>query len=258
MISIKGKSDSAEASENNLDEAKSNEDALMEDKTRESEGSTSQRGLNLQTMEPLHGLSEEGRTSLLKSCVNLIGLPVDADALNAVLRLCLRLTQDFDQAVLFTRLGGIKKLLSLTQASNFPGFISLTTLLIRHVLEDKDSIRHTMEKVVRSSTVNSNSSNTKEFHYLLRMLAPAACRAPDIFAEVAKEVLRVDFSLLNRRGDFVEDTRLLLKSLPPKQASSNATSPVMQEVKLLLLLSIALDEVQQHFSPFSGIAICDL
>ena len=39
------------------------------------------------------------------------GLSVDADALNAILRLLLRLTQDFEQAVVFAQLGGVKMLL---------------------------------------------------------------------------------------------------------------------------------------------------
>ena len=71
----------------------------------------------------------------------------------------------------------------LTQASSFSGFSSLATLLIRHVMEDPVTLRQTMEKVIRSSTVNSSSSNTKELHYLLACLAPAACRSPQLFAD---------------------------------------------------------------------------
>ena len=67
------------------------------------------------------GLNDEERASLLRSCVTLMKVPVDADALNAVLRLSLRLTQDFERAVEFTELGGVKMLLGLTQASTFSG-----------------------------------------------------------------------------------------------------------------------------------------
>ena len=49
----------------------------------------------------------------------------------------------------------------------------MATLLIRHVMEDPQTLTQTMEKVIRSSTINSNASNTKELHYLLRVLAPA-------------------------------------------------------------------------------------
>ena len=84
--------------------------------------------------------------------------------------------------VIFT--GFLCFLQDLTQASSFSGFSSLATLLIRHVMEDPVTLRQTMEKVIRSSTVNSSSSNTKELHYLLACLAPAACRSPQLFAEV--------------------------------------------------------------------------
>ena len=100
----------------------------------------------------LKKLSDNECSTLLHACVSLMGLAVDADALNAVLRLLLRLTQDFDQAVVFAQLGGVKMLLDLTQASSFSGFSSLATLLIRHVMEDPVTLRQTMEKVIRSST----------------------------------------------------------------------------------------------------------
>merc|ERR1712038_32621 len=165
------------------------------------------------------GLSPDGRISLLKSCVALISLPVDADALNAVLRLCLRLTQDFELASDFASFGGVKMLLKLTQVSGFSGFESLATLLIRHIMEDPNTLKHTIEKVIRASTASSSSYTTKELHYLLRVLAPAACRSPQMFAEVAREILRVDISLL-KRGEPEDDYRLLVKSLPMKSSAN--------------------------------------
>lgn len=71
------------------------------------------------------------------------------------------------------------------KVSAFCGFTSLATLLLRHVLEDPSTLRHTMEKVVRSATsgIGSNSSGvaqgsigSRELHYVLRVLGPAACR----------------------------------------------------------------------------------
>ncbi|XP_059079512.1 E3 ubiquitin-protein ligase HUWE1-like isoform X2 [Tigriopus californicus] len=171
-------------------------------------------------LKVMDGLKSPDKRTLLESCVALIGIPVDHHALNAVMRLCLRLTQDFEQAVLFSQLGGMKMLLGLTQASNFDGFPSLATLLVRHVMEDPETLRHTMEKVIRTCTVNASTPNNKELHYLFRALAPAACRAPEFFVDVAKDILRVDVTLLNKRGgELEEDPRLILKSLQPKSSS---------------------------------------
>ena len=38
-----------------------------------------------------------------------------------------------------------------------------------------------MEKVIRAATISNNAATTKELHYLLRYLAPAACRNPAMF-----------------------------------------------------------------------------
>jgi hypothetical protein len=46
-------------------------------------------------------------------------------------------------------------------------------------------------------------------------------------AEVGRELLRVDMSLLSKRGEPEEDPRLLLKSLPPKTASA---APPLRDV----------------------------
>ena len=125
-------------------------------------------------------------------------------------------------------------LLNLTQSSNFNGFASLATLLVRHVMEDPATLRAAIERVIRNSTSNSNQgSNTKEFHYLLKMLAPAACRSPELFQDLSREILRVDFNLLSKRGtDIEDDQRLLIKSIPPKSgsASNQVSSPPLQDV----------------------------
>ena len=44
------------------------------------------------------GLSKDQSEALLRAAVGLISVPVEPDALNAILRLCLRLTRTFSQA----------------------------------------------------------------------------------------------------------------------------------------------------------------
>ena len=78
----------------------------------------------------LKKLGDEDCSTLLHACVGLMGLPVDAYALNAILRLLLRLTRTFDYAVIFAQMGGVKMLLDLTQASSFSGFFSLVGFFI--------------------------------------------------------------------------------------------------------------------------------
>merc|ERR1719187_14784 len=178
------------------------------------------------------GLSPDQSSALLRAAVGLISIPVEPDALNAILRLCLRLTRTFNQATLFAELGGIKLLLGLTQVSCFSGFSSLASLLVRHVLEDEATLRHTMEKIIRSSAATSTAATTKELHYLLRSLAPAACRHPPTFTAAAADILRVDLALLSKRGEPEEDHRLLVKSLPSR--ASVAAPPLTDVSKAVI------------------------
>merc|ERR550532_1890940 len=193
---------------------------------------TSEEASTTATSYTCTGLTPDQSTALLRAAVGLISIPVEPDALSAILRLCLRLTRTFNQATLFAELGGIKLLLGLTQVSCFSGFSSLASLLVRHVLEDEATLRHTMEKIIRSSAATSTAATTKELHYLLRSLAPAACRHPATFTAAAADILRVDLALLSKRGEPEEDHRLLVKSLPSK--ASVAAPPLTDVSKAVI------------------------
>lgn len=95
----------------------------------------------------VQGLNHDHINTVIRCSVALISLPVNSSTLHAVLRLLLRLTREHRYALLFAELGGTKLLLSLSQVSGFQGFTSLATLILRHVLEEPDTLRHTYEKV---------------------------------------------------------------------------------------------------------------
>lgn len=50
------------------------------------------------------------------------------------------------------------------------------------------------------SGVARGSLGSKELNYILRVLGPAACRAPTLFAEVAKNTLRIVLPPPAKRG----------------------------------------------------------
>lgn len=95
----------------------------------------------------VQGLTEEMTTVLIRACVSMISVPVDPDTLHATLRLCLRLTRVHHYAMMFAELKSTRMILGLTQGSGFNGFTPLVTLLLRHIIEDPATLRHTMEKV---------------------------------------------------------------------------------------------------------------
>ncbi|XP_036447821.1 E3 ubiquitin-protein ligase HUWE1 isoform X1 [Colossoma macropomum] len=191
----------------------------------------------------VQGLSEEMTTVLIRACVSMISVPVDPDTLHATLRLCLRLTRAHHYAMMFAELKSTRMILGLTQSSGFNGFTPLITLLFRHIIEDPATLRHTMEKVVRSavtsgagsttSGVVSGSLGSREINYILRVLGPAACRNPECFTETANSCVRIalpaprgagtasddEFENFRIKGpnavQLVKTTPLKLSPLPP-------------------------------------------
>lgn len=96
----------------------------------------------------LAGLDMDQGSKLIVSCVGLLSIPADPDTLHAAMRLCLRLTRHYQHAENFAKLNGVKLLLNLSQSSAFSGFLTLATLLLRHLVEEPETLQHTMEKVM--------------------------------------------------------------------------------------------------------------
>ncbi|KAM5145307.1 E3 ubiquitin-protein ligase HUWE1 isoform 14-T14 [Mantella aurantiaca] len=208
----------------------------------------------------IQGLTEEMVTVLIRSCVSMLGVPVDPDTLHATLRLCLRLTRDHKYAMMFAELKSTRMILSLTQSSGFNGFTPLVTLLFRHIIEDPCTLQHTMEKVVRSaatsgagsttSGVVSGSLGSREINYILRVLGPAACRNPDIFTEVANNCIRIALPAPRGSGtasdDEFENLRIkgpnavqLVKTTPVKPSTLPIISDTIKEVIYDMLNALA-------------------
>ncbi|XP_043357429.1 E3 ubiquitin-protein ligase HUWE1 isoform X1 [Dermochelys coriacea] len=184
----------------------------------------------------IEGLPEEMVTVLIRACVSMLGVPVDPDTLHATLRLCLRLTRHHKYALMFAELRSTRMILGLTQSSGFNGFTPLVTLLFRHIIEEPCTLRHTMEKVVRSaatsgagsttSGVVSGSLGSREINYILRVLGPAACRNPEIFTEVANSCIRIALPAPRGSGTASDDEFENLRIKGPNAVQLVKTTPV--------------------------------
>lgn len=205
----------------------------------------------------LAGLNMEQGNELIRSCVGLLANSADPDTLHAAMRLCLRLTRHYLHAESFAKLGGVKLLLNLSHSSAFSGFLTLATLLLRHLVEEPETLYHTMEKVLRAYTGPNAAPSTKEFHFLMRVLAPAACRDVQQFTEVSKAFLRADLSLTNKRGD-EEDSRLLMKALPPRPGCNlPQLSGVAKDIVCDLLDALTIPVPPEETSTPSTVAEAD-
>ncbi|XP_024868314.1 E3 ubiquitin-protein ligase HUWE1 isoform X2 [Temnothorax curvispinosus] len=174
----------------------------------------------------VQGLDPSIAPSIVRACVKFLAIPVDRDALHAVLKVCLRLTRDYRNAEVFAREGGVKLLLEMTQMCSFTGCITLCTLLIRHTLEEPRTLRLAMEKVIRARTQSNIPPAYKEILFMTRQISSAVCRNPEVYKEVCENILRVDISCLKK--DDV-DNRLVVKALPP---SHSPALPMVEEVSV--------------------------
>uniref|UniRef100_A0A3Q3JUL5 E3 ubiquitin-protein ligase HUWE1 n=1 Tax=Monopterus albus TaxID=43700 RepID=A0A3Q3JUL5_MONAL len=184
----------------------------------------------------VHGLTEDMTTILIRACVSMISVPVDPDTLHATLRLCLRLTRNHHYAMMFAELKSTRMILGLTQSSGFNGFTPLVTLLFRHIIEDPATLRHTMEKVVRSavtsgagsttSGVVSGSLGSREINYILRVLGPAACRNPECFTETVSSCVRIALPAPRGAGTASDDEFENLRIKGPNAVQLVKTTPL--------------------------------
>ncbi|XP_071657347.1 E3 ubiquitin-protein ligase HUWE1 isoform X2 [Patagioenas fasciata] len=185
---------------------------------------------------PVRGLAEESIPTILRACVSMLGVPVDPDTLHAALRLCLRLTRQHQHALLLAELRSTRTILGLSQSSAFTGFLPLLTLLFRHIIEEPCTLRHTMEKVVRSaatsgagsttSGVVSGSLGSREINYILRVLGPAACRSPQLFTEVATACVRIALPAPRGSGTASDEEFENLRIKGPNAVQLVKTTPV--------------------------------
>lgn len=172
------------------------------------------------------GLDPNIASSIISTCVKLLPILVDRDTLNALMKVCFRLTRDYENAKIFAREGGVKLLLEMTQASNFIGCMGLSTVLIRHTLEEPSILRLAMEMVIRSRTQGDIPPAYKEILFMTRQISSAVCRNPEIYRKICEDILRVDINLLRRED---ADNRLIVKALLPSPSSA---LPMVEEVSI--------------------------
>lgn len=200
----------------------------------------------------LLGLEEFSTETIVGTCVRLMSpnILVDRDSLHALLKLCVRLTTKYENAEVFAREGGIKLLLEMKQTCGYNGFSTLANLLIRHTLEEPQTLATAMEKVIAARTLQTIPPGYRDLIFMLRRMSSAVARDPDVFKQVARSMLRIDVNAL-RRGVFSEDYRLIMKSTTsPSQKRhpekpNEASMPVKVVYDLLQALIVPITTTNQ-------------
>ncbi|XP_076261399.1 HECT, UBA and WWE domain containing E3 ubiquitin protein ligase 1 isoform X2 [Rhynchophorus ferrugineus] len=182
---------------------------------------------------PIPPLSKNQMKNVLEACVSLLHLPLERDLLHSILQVCVRFTRDFEMAKVFVKAGGIKCLLSMRHINDFGGFAVLATILIRHSLEEPNTLIYAMEKVIRGRTLSTIPPAYKDLVYLCRQLGAAVTRDPDIFFQVANNILRIDISSSKPGEGF--DVVFPLRVEPPTR---NKAPPLEEGVSIQVIYDL--------------------
>ncbi|KAG2642289.1 hypothetical protein PVAP13_2KG198574 [Panicum virgatum] len=141
--------------------------------------------------KPAGYLTDEESRKALVFCCEFIKKHVPATVMQAVLQLSARLTKIHSLAAQFFENGGLSSLLNLPSACIFPGFETLASNIVRHLIEDPQTLQSAMELEIRQSFINRGSRTPRSF---LTNMAPLISRDPVIFMRAVTSVCQLDSS----------------------------------------------------------------
>ncbi|KAG7971958.1 hypothetical protein I3843_07G160500 [Carya illinoinensis] len=132
---------------------------------------------------------------LIEIACSCIRNQLPAETMHAVLQLCSTLTRIHSIAISFLDAGGLSLLLALPTSSLFPGFDNVAAAIIRHVLEDPQTLQQAMESEIRHSFVaatNRHSNGRVTTRHFLSNLNSVISRDPVVFMQAAQSVCQVE------------------------------------------------------------------
>lgn len=188
----------------------------------------------------VRNLDKAQAAQIVRICVRIMKKPAEKELLHSMLQICIRLTRDFELAKIFVQEGGVKCILDMKQYKEFPGFGILATILIRHALEEPNTLSYAIEKIIRARTLSTIPPYYKELLYLTRQIGAAVTRSPETFFEVAKNILRVDTDVI--REDV--DSGIPVKTEPPTRTRAPPLEEVVSNEVICDLLNALLNPLE--------------
>ncbi|XP_037929563.1 E3 ubiquitin-protein ligase HUWE1 [Teleopsis dalmanni] len=158
------------------------------------------------------GLAKYDSTEIIKCCVRLLNplLLLNYEVKQSILKLCARLTREFENAKLFYRNGGLNILLNMHQPCNVMGYPTYAIVIIRHMVEAPAVLQESMERIIASRTFQSVPVGHRDLTFVLTQISSAVGRHPSIFLAAAKQILQADY--INNPISSLDDSRFLVKS----------------------------------------------
>ncbi|XP_030381581.1 E3 ubiquitin-protein ligase HUWE1 isoform X3 [Scaptodrosophila lebanonensis] len=179
------------------------------------------------------GLSKFDCGRIIGSIVDLLLQPgqlLNYETKLSLLRLCARLTRNYENAQIFIKRGGVRMLLQLQQSCSFMSFPTYAIIILRHVLEAPPVLQEAMERVLGMRAAGIVPVGHRDLIYVITQVSTAVSRDPTIFVAAAKEMLKGEY-LINSSSNPTDDARVMVKSKFGQQSqggTSNATGTEQQ------------------------------
>ncbi|KAJ3048819.1 hypothetical protein HK097_010180, partial [Rhizophlyctis rosea] len=137
-------------------------------------------------------VSLEERKKLVERVFSLLRLEtLEKDLVHAVMRLAVRLTRMHSIAVEFAKLEGVPLLFNEKRIGSFAAFQGMVVMILRHVIEDANVLRQTMEREVAGWVGSQRPSRFVDVHGLLKGNGHVAVRDPEAFLEATAGVVQL-------------------------------------------------------------------
>lgn len=130
----------------------------------------------------------EARTIVFDFCLRLLAIPdLPNDELLSTLRLFVLLTRDSESASQFVKRDGISLLFSRLRTSPVNGSSSYIATILRHVVEDSNTINHIMTQAIKRYFAQPRSRIVDITTYA-RSCSAMALRDPKVFIQVTQSL----------------------------------------------------------------------
>ncbi|KAJ0230389.1 HECT domain-containing protein [Hirschfeldia incana] len=157
------------------------------------------KGESNQALESVFGKStayltmEEGQKALLIAC-GLIKQCVPEMIMQAVLQLCARLTKTHALAIQFLENGGLSSLFNLPKKCFFPGYDTVVSVIVRHLVEDPQTLQIAMESEIRQTLSGKGQVGRVLPRTFLTTMAPVISRDPVVFMKAVAFTCQLESS----------------------------------------------------------------
>ncbi|KAH0671499.1 hypothetical protein KY290_026845 [Solanum tuberosum] len=144
--------------------------------------------------KPTGYLSIEESGKVLDFACDLVKQRAPAMVMQAALQLCARLTKTHALAIQFLENGGMTSLFDLPRSCYFPGYDTMASAIVRHLLEDPQTLQTAMEMEIRQTLGGSRHAGRTSVKTFLTSMAPVICRDPGVFVKAAGAVCQLESS----------------------------------------------------------------